>query len=393
MERRSERIKNKINITQTLNTNIDTRINSNINIDTSLINRNRNRDLNNTLNNINILKLNEEEDKKNKNTNNLNNINKKKVECEQILKKKVETKKLYLQMSKKENDYEEKNIKMRCIICFGFYNKPIMCIKCEEIFCEECIFKIKSNSSNQNNTDRIFRYLNNEIKCPHCRSHFEEKKIQKQYLEILNKIKIICPNEKPCEKIIPYEDLNTHLLTCKNSLYHYECNYCKKIFLIKSERVIKGINKNHLEACVDYKRFIEKKENSNKNNIGNISENHNQSHYHNNILRNFGRNETLHDEVVSIRRRFNGVVRNINRLVRNVNFLNRRRQRNMNNPQANNLPSFFLSRNDLDINDSSLDYSNNSYSSNDFSFSISDSLNSSYFSSSSSSSSAFSIIY
>jgi hypothetical protein len=383
MARRSERIRNKTNITlysntntNTINENTNTNIRINRNRNTNTVIRNRNRNLNPNLNNNNItLKLNEEEDKKNNEINNNNNTQKKIIEIEQILKKTVDTKKLYLQITKEEYDYEEKNIKMRCIICYGFYNKPIMCKKCEEIFCEGCIFKIKSHTNNLNYTDRIFRYLNDEIKCPHCRSDFEEKKIQKQYLEILNKTKIICPNEKPCEKIFPIEDLISHLMNCNNSKFYYECNYCKKIFSIKSERVLKCINKKHLETCEDYKRFIEKKKKSDKNNILNRSENLRNLNFH--------RTETLHNDMVSIRRRFNDVVSNLNRLVRTENLLNRHRRRNSNNnnnniSEGNNLPSFFLLRNDF--NDTSSDYYtylNSNSPHYDYSFSLSDSFSSS----------------
>jgi len=164
MARRSERLRNKTNLTENTNT----------------LNRNKNNIEDNT-----TLELNENEvDKEKENTQKTN----KKLEVEQILKKTVNMQKLYLQISKEENEHEEKNLKMRCIICYGFYNNPIMCKKCEEIFCEGCIFNSKLHGNN--NRDSLFTFLNNEIKCPHCRSDFEEKKIQKQYLEILNKKKI-----------------------------------------------------------------------------------------------------------------------------------------------------------------------------------------------------------
>jgi hypothetical protein len=120
------------------------------------------------------------------------------------------------------------NDEFSCPICLNLLFNPKYCSKCEQMFCEDCIFKcLEKNKS-----------------CPHCRDNFIESKIPRQLLNLLNSVVVLCPNN--CRTKISYCDLQGHLLRCQFTQIKTKCNLCEDEIpdTIKLNRT-----KNHQNEC------------------------------------------------------------------------------------------------------------------------------------------------
>ncbi len=81
-----------------------------------------------------------------------------------------------------------------CPLCQSILIKPIICMKCQNVFCKKCIDKYKENNS----------------KCPKgCDDPEYQNCIGKN--EILSKLKFRCVG---CDKSIPYEEAEKHHNSC-----------------------------------------------------------------------------------------------------------------------------------------------------------------------------------
>ena len=99
-----------------------------------------------------------------------------------------------LLVNKEKLEGIEKDI--TCPICQGIVNAPFFCNKCQNNFCYKCIHE----------------WMSNNKKCP-FRCEFPEYIENKFLIRILSElIKFKC--QKGCEKIIPYNDVNTHFENC-----------------------------------------------------------------------------------------------------------------------------------------------------------------------------------
>lgn len=93
-----------------------------------------------------------------------------------------------------------------CSICLGMVYDPVMCGKCEGLFCRNCI-------NNQ---------LKTTCKCPN-QCIFEEKPINRVLRNLLNKFELYCYyREKGCKEIVLYSEFENH---CKNCDFgEFRCN-------------------------------------------------------------------------------------------------------------------------------------------------------------------------
>lgn len=277
-----------LNLNEGRNNNISNNINSSNNVP----------NLNNINPDSNIIKLDTSKNKKYKKPSERKN-----KEEEIILIKNLDSKKLNLQKYEEENKYEDPILCMRCIICFGFFNNPMMCDECNEIYCEKCIY----NDLNKNDADPWESDSFNQFKCPHCRAKFKPIKIQKQLMDIINRTKIKCPNEKGCNDIFTYENLMNHLKNCETTVFFYQCKYCQMRFDHIKNRNLKALNKIHFNSC---------KKKPSKNTQNNIKND---------------RKNTISINNFSPIRLTNNSHPNLNMLfINNPNLLNRNRRRNEN---------------------------------------------------------------
>jgi WD40 repeat protein len=118
-----------------------------------------------------------------------------------------------------------------CMICLEIVLNPVMCSKCENLFCKDCI-------------DRLLQKSN---KCPNL-CNFIEKEKNIMLKKILNKIEFKCIfNKSGCLKIIPYSEFLNHIKDCEFGNFGCNSPGCE-YFDIKT-----GIL-THIETC-DYREF------------------------------------------------------------------------------------------------------------------------------------------
>lgn len=88
------------------------------------------------------------------------------------------------------------------------------CKKCESLFCEQCL---------------DYYFSNHQSKCPNCEIiPFKKSKIISFLKYTLLNICLKCPLD--CNEEFKYEQLEDHLLKCKNRLQKFTCNFCQRIF-------------------------------------------------------------------------------------------------------------------------------------------------------------------
>ena len=81
-----------------------------------------------------------------------------------------------------------------CTLCKNILIKPVMCMKCQKVYCKNCIDKWKEKNE----------------KCPDgCDSPDYQNSLAK--IEILSKFKFMCPN---CGQDILYNDVEKHPNSC-----------------------------------------------------------------------------------------------------------------------------------------------------------------------------------
>ena len=107
-----------------------------------------------------------------------------------------------------------------CPICQGVINDPFFCDKCQNNFCKKCINKWKYN-----NPKCPFRCISPE--------YVQNKFLSRIFTELL---KFRC--QKGCEKIISYNDVDTHYENCEKENFkekYYECATKVEILKIQME--------------------------------------------------------------------------------------------------------------------------------------------------------------
>jgi len=98
----------------------------------------------------------------------------------------------------KDEIYNNFENSVTCSICSDILIDPMMCMKCQNVNCKECIddWKLKNDK---------------------CLNRCEEPNYQKCLAinELLSKLKFMCPN---CDSAINYDDMKQHILiSCKNA--------------------------------------------------------------------------------------------------------------------------------------------------------------------------------
>ena len=96
----------------------------------------------------------------------------------------------------KDEIYDTFKDSISCPICYNIFIEPIMCIKCQNSFCKQCIDKME------------------DIKCP---NKCEEPNYQKSNAkhDILTNLKFKC---KYCKTTIKYDDAYNHKNVCCTEL-------------------------------------------------------------------------------------------------------------------------------------------------------------------------------
>ena len=129
----------------------------------------------------------------------------------------------------KDDVYKVFKESVSCPLCFNILINPIMCSKCQIVFCKSCISKLDNKGE----------------KCPNnCTDPNYQNSIGKN--EILSKLKFNC---KKCSSIIPYDNVKNHQKTCNQNQNIANVNVNK--VEEKKERKIKKIT---LEEVDKYKR-------------------------------------------------------------------------------------------------------------------------------------------
>lgn len=85
-----------------------------------------------------------------------------------------------------------------CLICMDIIVDPIMCVKCQNVYCKKCI----------ENWDRVNKQC--PIKCPYTK--YRKCRVK---AELLNKLKFEC---KKCKDIIDYENMPKHVYSDCNKI-------------------------------------------------------------------------------------------------------------------------------------------------------------------------------
>ncbi|CAG5108488.1 Oidioi.mRNA.OKI2018_I69.chr1.g3820.t1.cds [Oikopleura dioica] len=123
-----------------------------------------------------------------------------------------------------------------CAICSGLCYKPrIICPK-SHMFCESCIYRLLKCSSQKD-------------KCPSCRSKFSTKDIKqpiRPLVNILDLIRVKCPNKDWCWKELQYDELDRHLKECKKP--EEKCKGCLRV-------MHPDMLEDHVQNCVQFLRL------------------------------------------------------------------------------------------------------------------------------------------
>ena len=82
-----------------------------------------------------------------------------------------------------------------CPLCALIFINPMMCIKCQNVICKECLDNYSKKFS----------------KCPICKENLSNYKISIGTNKYINTLLFIC---KDCNKIIKYEECFTHKKAC-----------------------------------------------------------------------------------------------------------------------------------------------------------------------------------
>lgn len=103
----------------------------------------------------------------------------------------------------KSEYYKAVEDSVNCLICMDIIIDPIMCMKCQNVYCKKCI----------ENWDRVNKIC--PIKCPSA--NYQKCRVK---AEILNKLKFEC---KKCNNIIDYENMSKHVYSnCNTNNDYYD---------------------------------------------------------------------------------------------------------------------------------------------------------------------------
>ena len=101
-----------------------------------------------------------------------------------------------------------------CLCCSCLVWEPLICDKCDNYFCKECIKKFIVS-------------CNNKYKCPLKCKNVRFREMTRTEKKFIDKIKLRCKHNG-CNQFINYTNYKNHLEKCKYRLYHCKNNSCKK---------------------------------------------------------------------------------------------------------------------------------------------------------------------
>lgn len=108
-----------------------------------------------------------------------------------------------------------------CPLCFSILINPIMCMKCQSVYCKKC----------------IDNWSKDHQKCPkQCTDPYFQRCIGKN--DILSRLKFKCQN---CESIFDYDNAKKHYESCKKEnkgkSHSVKTPICGKLTKITSEEI------------------------------------------------------------------------------------------------------------------------------------------------------------
>jgi hypothetical protein len=144
---------------------------------------------------------------------------------------------LQLDVSLVTKEYMDLAEELKCPICLNLVLKPKECKSCSTVFCGNCIDEWCKKKSNNLFSSR------SSPACPMKCAVYVESPINKRFLNIINKIKVMCPNTTlGCNEILPYEETMKHVRSC--NYIEYKCVGCS--FSAKKSAV-----ELHVKTCAD----------------------------------------------------------------------------------------------------------------------------------------------
>ena len=134
----------------------------------------------------------------------------------------------------KDEIFKNFEFSVSCSICTEILINPMMCMKCQAVFCKSCIDTWSKKSAD----------------CPNrCENTNYKQSILSQ--NILSKLKFICPK---CEKVINYDDIKDHsLIKCYNE--------AKITLLLESQennKTTDTVNSKHKNILIYFNIFFYK---------------------------------------------------------------------------------------------------------------------------------------
>ncbi len=116
--------------------------------------------------------------------------------------------------------YEKLKDELTCIICFGLLQDPLICSRCETVFCKSC----------------IDTWFTKREKCPlNCsKTDTQLSQIPKNMKKLMNKIRVKCPNDCQVELL----DYGIHVSNCakESPIKCWNCGH-QEIGLYLKEKV------------------------------------------------------------------------------------------------------------------------------------------------------------
>lgn len=148
----------------------------------------------------------------------------------------LDEKNIQLDISLVVKEFMDLAEELRCPICLNLVLKPKECKSCSTVFCGKCIDEWCKNKSST-------LLIRPSSACPMKCVKYEESPINKKFQNIINKIKVMCPNTTMgCCEILSYEETMKHIRTCNYIGYRcLGCNFTSK----KSEMEL------HVKSCAN----------------------------------------------------------------------------------------------------------------------------------------------
>lgn len=142
----------------------------------------------------------------------------------------------YLQESDivKKGDYLKNKGQYTCSLCKKILLNPVMCSKCEKVFCKDCIFDfvMKNNKCFDNCEDFELSIPNN------------------QYMELYKMFTLKC---KSCNLSFPLMEYYQHNKKCQSNKKMVQCWNCNKT--VKAQ-LLKYPSQAHYSLVHDYNKFL-----------------------------------------------------------------------------------------------------------------------------------------